>query len=51
MAISRNDPIKATEIVDALNKKVNTSDALTFTDIISGSDLPGKLQVQMQSGL
>ena len=43
MAISQNDPIKATEVVDALNKKVNTSDALTFTDIISGSDLSGKV--------
>ena len=43
MAISQNDPIKATEVVDALNKKVNTSDALTFIDIISGGDLSGKV--------
>ena len=43
MAISQNDPIKATEVVDALNKKVNTSDALTFTDILAGGDLTGKV--------
>lgn len=43
MAISQNNPIKATEVADALNKKVNTSDALTFTDIISSSDLSGKV--------
>ena len=43
MAISQNDPIKAIEVAAALDKKVNTSGALTFTDIISGGDLSGKV--------
>ena len=43
MAISQNDPIKATEVVDALNKKVNTSDVLTLSSIRDSTDLTGKV--------
>lgn len=43
MAIEKDKSIVATEIVDALNKKVSTSDALAFTDILTGSDLTGKV--------
>lgn len=43
MAISQNDPIKATEIVDALDKKVNTSDILTLEEVEAGTNLIGKI--------
>ena len=43
MAISQNDSIKATEVVDALDKKVNTSDVLALWEIEAGTDLTGKV--------
>lgn len=43
MAIERNSEILYTDIADELDKKVNTSDALAFTDILTGSDLTGKV--------
>ena len=33
MAIEKDKPIVATEVVAALNEKINTSDVLTFTDL------------------
>lgn len=43
MAISQNDPIKATEVAAALDKKVNTSDVLTLAEIKAAEDLTGKI--------
>ena len=43
MAISQNDPIKATEVAAALDKKVNTSDVLTLAEIQAITDLTGKV--------
>lgn len=43
MAIEKDKPIVATEIVDALNKKVNTSDVLTLSSIRDSIDLTGKI--------
>ena len=33
MAIEKGKPIVVTEVVAALNEKINTSDVLTFTDL------------------
>lgn len=43
MAIEKDKPIVATEIVSALNGKVNTSDALTLSGIRDSMDLTGKV--------
>lgn len=43
MAIERDKPIVATEVVAALNKKVNTSDVLTLSGIRDSIDLTGKI--------
>ena len=43
MAISQNDPIKATEITSVLNGKVNTSDVLTLSSIRDDINLTGKI--------
>ena len=43
VAIERDKSIKIQDVKDKLNEKVNTSDALTFTDIISGGNLSGKV--------
>ena len=43
MAIEKDKPIIATEIVSALNRKVNTSDVLTLSSIRDDADLTGKI--------
>lgn len=43
MAIEKDKPIIATEIVDALNEKVSTSDILTWEEVEAGTDLTGKI--------
>lgn len=43
MVIERDRSIVATEIVNALNKKVNTSDVLTLKEIKAAEDLTGKI--------
>ena len=43
MAIEKDKSIVATEVVDALNKKVNTSDVLTLGEIQESTDLTGKV--------
>ena len=43
MALEKDKPIVATEIVSALNKKINYSDCLTLSGIRDGTDLTGKI--------
>ncbi len=43
MAIEKDNPIVATEIVDALNEKVSTSDILTLEEVEAGKNLTGKI--------
>ncbi len=43
MAIEKDKPIVATEIVSALNKKINYSDCLTLSEIKDSPDLTGKI--------